>query len=73
MLLALAQMVSIGELYRHRGYGGQFIMVFQDLDLVVVATSATTVSDERRELRRQLCALIERQVLAPLRVTAAQR
>ena len=49
------------------GYGGQYIMVFRDLDLVVVATSSTTVSDERRGHRRQLFELIERQVLAPLR------
>ena len=48
------------------GYGGQYIMVFRDLDLVVVATSSTTVSDERRGHRRQLFALIERDVLAPL-------
>jgi len=49
------------------GYGGQYIMVFRDLDLVVVATSSTTVSDERRGHRRQLFDLIERRVLAPLR------
>ncbi len=49
------------------GYGGQYIMVFRDLDLVVVATSSTTVSDERRGHRRQLFDLIEQQVLAPLR------
>ncbi|MEQ1729892.1 MAG: serine hydrolase, partial [Vicinamibacterales bacterium] len=49
------------------GYGGQYILVFRDLDLVVVATSSTTVSDERRGHRRQLFGLIERQVLAPLR------
>lgn len=117
MLLTPKQMVSIGELYLHRGsvngrqvvpaawvdtscvsrtasvfdgdrkygygwwqqefnggsacfawgYGGQYILVFRDLDLVVVATSSTTVSDERRGHRRQLFALIERHVLAPLR------
>lgn len=55
------------------GYGGQYIMVFRDLELVVVVTSSTTVSDERRGHRRQLFALIERQVLAPLRATAAER
>ena len=49
------------------GYGGQYIMVFRDLDLVVVATSSTTVSDERRGHRRLLFELIERQVLARLR------
>ena len=49
------------------GYGGQYILVFRELDLVVVATSSTTVSDERRGHRRQLFGLIERQILAPLR------
>jgi CubicO group peptidase (beta-lactamase class C family) len=49
------------------GYGGQYIMVFRDLDLVVVATSSTTVSEERRGHRRQLFDLIEQQILAPIR------
>lgn len=49
------------------GYGGQYIMVFRDLDLVVVATSSTTVSEERRGHRQQLFELIEEQVLAPVR------
>lgn len=49
------------------GYGGQYIMVFRELDLVVVATSSTTLSDERRGHRRRLFELIERHVLAPLR------
>jgi CubicO group peptidase (beta-lactamase class C family) len=121
MLLTPTQMVSIGELYLHRGlmngkqmvpaawvdtscvprtesvfdgdrkygygwwtqefqggsacfawgYGGQYIMVFSDLDLVVVATSSTAVNDERLGYRRQLFELIERQVLAPLRAAPA--
>lgn len=52
------------------GYGGQYIMVFRELDLVVVATSSTTVSEERRGHRQQLFELIERQVLAPVRAAA---
>jgi CubicO group peptidase (beta-lactamase class C family) len=48
------------------GYGGQYIMVFKDLDLVVTATSSTGVSDERHSHRRQLFDLIETQVLAPV-------
>jgi CubicO group peptidase (beta-lactamase class C family) len=52
------------------GYGGQYIMVFRDLDLVVVATSSTAVSDERRGHRRRLFDLIERQVLQPIRAKA---
>ncbi|MGE0450457.1 MAG: serine hydrolase domain-containing protein [Vicinamibacterales bacterium] len=45
------------------GYGGQYILVFRDLDLVVVATSSTTVSEERRGHRRALFQLIEQRVL----------
>jgi CubicO group peptidase (beta-lactamase class C family) len=45
------------------GFGGQYIFVFDRLDLVVVVTSATDVSDERRGYRRQLFDLIERHVL----------
>lgn len=48
------------------GYGGQYIFVFEDLDLVVAATSSTAVGDERRGYRRQLLALIAREVIQPL-------
>ena len=49
------------------GYGGQYIFVFRDLDLVVTATSSAAVSEERRGHRRRLFELVEQQVLAPLR------
>ena len=45
------------------GFGGQYIWVFRDLDLVVVATSATTVSEDRWGYRRQLFDLLVRHVL----------
>jgi CubicO group peptidase (beta-lactamase class C family) len=45
------------------GFGGQYIFVFRDLDLVVAVTSSTTVSDERRGYRRQLFDLLETHVL----------
>ena len=45
------------------GFGGQYIFVFDRLDLVVVVTSATDVSDERRGYRRQLFDLLETHVL----------
>ena len=45
------------------GFGGQYIMVFRGLDLVVVVTSSTTVSDERWGYRRQLFDLIETKIL----------
>lgn len=52
------------------GYGGQYIVVFRDLDLVVTATSSTVVSDERRGHRRMLFELIEQQVLRPIRAAS---
>ncbi len=55
------------------GYGGQYIFVFRDLDLVVTATSSTEVSEERRGHRRRLLQLIEEQVLLPLRSASARR
>jgi CubicO group peptidase (beta-lactamase class C family) len=48
------------------GFGGQYIFVFRDLGLVVVATSSTSVNDERRGYRRDLFDLIEREVIEPL-------
>lgn len=48
------------------GYGGQYVFVFRELDLVVAATSSTTVSEERRGHRRRLFELIEEHVLQPV-------
>jgi CubicO group peptidase (beta-lactamase class C family) len=48
------------------GYGGQYIFVVPDLDLVVVTTSSTTVSDERRGHRRVLFDIVERLVMEPV-------
>ena len=45
------------------GFGGQYIMVFRKLDLVVAITSSTDVSDERRGYRRQLFDLLEQHIL----------
>jgi CubicO group peptidase (beta-lactamase class C family) len=45
------------------GFGGQYILVFRDLDLVVVVTSSTARSDERFDYRRSLFDLIARHVL----------
>jgi CubicO group peptidase (beta-lactamase class C family) len=52
------------------GFGGQYIIVFDQLDAVVVATSSTAVSDERRGHRRLLFELIEQHILPPLRTRA---
>jgi CubicO group peptidase (beta-lactamase class C family) len=48
------------------GYGGQYIFVFRELDLVVTATSSMTGSEEGRGHRRRLIDLIEAQVLRPV-------
>ena len=45
------------------GYGGQYIMVFRDLRLVIAVTSSTAVSEERRGYRRRLFDLIENHIL----------
>jgi CubicO group peptidase (beta-lactamase class C family) len=45
------------------GFGGQYIMVFRDLQLVVVITSSTEASEERRGYRRELFDLLRSHVL----------
>jgi CubicO group peptidase (beta-lactamase class C family) len=45
------------------GFGGQFILVFRDLETVVVATSSVAESDERRGYRRELLALVGQYIL----------
>ena len=46
------------------GFGGQYIFIFRDLDLVIVTTSAADVSDDRRDHRRMIFDIVERQILA---------
>jgi CubicO group peptidase (beta-lactamase class C family) len=58
----------IQDLSGHRacfawGYGGQYVMFFDELDLVVTVASNPNVSDERRGYRRQLLDLIATEVL----------
>ncbi len=48
------------------GYGGQFIILVPELDLVVVTTSSSFPSEERRPHLTQLYDLIEHLVIAPL-------
>jgi CubicO group peptidase (beta-lactamase class C family) len=55
------------------GYGGQYIFVFRNLNLVVTATSSTTASEERRGHRRRLFELIEKDILKPLVAASASR
>lgn len=47
------------------GFGGQYIILVPDLDLVVVTTSASTVAEDRRTHRRTLFELVEDLVIAP--------
>ena len=46
------------------GFGGQYIFVFRELDLVIAVTSATAVSEDRWDYRRQLFDVIENRVIA---------
>ena len=45
------------------GYGGQFIFIVRDLDLVTVVTSRSDVSRDRREHLDGIYDLMERQVI----------
>ena len=47
------------ETYFAWGYGGQYIFVVPELDLVVVTTSSTAVGEERRSHRRTIFDLLE--------------
>jgi CubicO group peptidase (beta-lactamase class C family) len=53
------------------GFGGQYIILVPDLDLVVVTTSASTVAEDRRTHRRTLFELVEDLVIAPMSVAAS--
>lgn len=48
------------------GYGGQFIILVPDLELVIVTTSSSFPSDERRPHLQQLFNLFEYLIVAPL-------
>ena len=52
------------------GYGGQFVFIVPDLELVVVTTSRTDVSTERRDHLGAIYELVEQQVILQL-VTAS--
>jgi CubicO group peptidase (beta-lactamase class C family) len=45
------------------GYGGQYIFVVPELDLVVVTTSSTAVGEERRSHRRTIFDVLEYSIL----------
>ena len=45
------------------GYGGQYVFVVPDLELVIVTTSSPDVSEERRDHRRTLFEIVDRLVI----------
>jgi hypothetical protein len=47
------------------GYGGQFILLVKDLDLVVVTTSSSLPGDTRRRHIRDLYNLLEFKIVEP--------
>jgi CubicO group peptidase (beta-lactamase class C family) len=47
------------------GYGGQYVFVMPDLDLVIVTTSSPNVSEERRGHRRTLFQILDELVVGP--------
>ena len=49
------------------GFGGQYIFVVPDLDLVAVATSSVALGNDRREYRESLFEMIETQVIGALK------
>jgi CubicO group peptidase (beta-lactamase class C family) len=53
------------------GFGGQYIILVPDLELVVVTTSASTIAEDRRAHRRTLFELIEDLVIAPVASASA--
>jgi len=54
------------------GYGGQFIFIVPDLDLVVVTTSSSTAGEERRDHRLTVYDIVERLIIAPVASAAAR-
>jgi CubicO group peptidase (beta-lactamase class C family) len=51
------------------GYGGQYIFVLPDLDMVIVTTASPDVSEERRGHRQQVFDILLRYVVQPLSAT----
>ena len=51
------------------GYGGQYIFVVPDLDMVIVTTASPDVSEERRGHRQQMFDILLRDVVQPLSAT----
>ena len=54
------------------GYGGQFVFIVPDLDLVVVTTSSSTADEERRDHRLTVYDIVERLIIEPVASAAAK-
>ena len=54
------------QAYYAWGFGGQYIVLVPSLELVVVSTSAATVSEDRRDHRRTVDDIIEQLIVARL-------
>jgi CubicO group peptidase (beta-lactamase class C family) len=53
------------QVYYAWGYGGQFVFIVPDLELVIVTTSVATPGEERRDHLRAIYDLVERLVVGP--------
>jgi CubicO group peptidase (beta-lactamase class C family) len=51
------------------GYGGQYIFVVPDLDMVIVTTASPDVSEDRRGHRQQVFDILLRDVVQPMSAT----
>ena len=60
------------QAYYAWGFGGQFIFLVPELELVIVSTSSTAVSDERRSHRRTVDDIIEQLIVEPIARQASQ-
>lgn len=52
------------------GYGGQFIVIVPELELVVVTTSSSQPGNDRRRHTRSMYNLVEHDIIAPLKTRA---
>ncbi len=65
----LRDMAGVNTAYAW-GYGGQFILLAPELDLVVVTTSSSLPGNDRRSHNRRLYDVLEQRVLEPVAASA---